>query len=258
MLPPVAVMPIISAEYAKQSNWRAILPPGSNLLVSLRTLSDAESQFVLHPVGTLQVSQRAVPLDLTLDKLGSEKPSDANRFALSVTSAGLVRTRDLQESFAPAQFKNFDDAAKLSQPAFAPQDSGIEVSAAGNAYAAGTAICRIVRYDVIIIDTKLRRTISRFAQYAGSLFHFGLRGNAAARSSLSANRMALTHPFEGAVAVYYETYAVAWQATNTVYHPEAAAFTSHASALDYLDRAVAADPTLAGTVHVLPQFEVAQ
>ena len=35
-LPPVAVMPILSAEFGKQSNWRALLPAGSNLLVSLR------------------------------------------------------------------------------------------------------------------------------------------------------------------------------------------------------------------------------
>ena len=60
-------MPILTAEFGKQSNWRALPPTGSNLLVSLRKLGVSESQLVLHPVGTLQVSQRAIPLDLTLD-----------------------------------------------------------------------------------------------------------------------------------------------------------------------------------------------
>jgi hypothetical protein len=256
-LPPVAVMPILAAEFGKQSNWRTMLPPGSKLLVSLRALSPSESQFVLHPFGTLQVSQRAIPLDLTLDTVGSQKPDDANRFAVSVSSPDLVQTATLQEPFAPAQFTALDDAAKLSQPAYVPQDSGIEVSAAGNQDASGTAIVRIVRYDVTIIDTKLRRSSSGFNHYPGTMFQHGLRGNAAARSTLSAAREQQTHPYTGSVQVSAETFAVARQSDNTVYHPQAAAFTSQASARDYIDRAVAADPTLAGALHVLPQFEVA-
>jgi hypothetical protein len=256
-LPPVAVMPILTAEFDKQSNWRAIVPAGSNLLVSLRALSPAESQFVLHPVGTLQVSQRAVPLDLTLDTVGTQKPDDANRFELSVSSPDLVKTGTLQEPFAPAQFQALDNADKLSRPAYVPLDSGIEMSAAGDQYASGTAIVRIVRYDVTIIDTKLRRSSSRFTRYPGTLFQHGLRGNAAARSTLSAVHEQQTHPFDGSVQVNAETFAVAQQSDNTVYKPEAAAFTSQASARDYIDRVVAANPAMAGTLHVLPHFEVA-
>ena len=47
------------------------------------------------------------------------------------SGAGLGKTRDLQEPFAPAQFRNFDDATKLSQPAYVPQDSGIELAGGG-------------------------------------------------------------------------------------------------------------------------------
>jgi hypothetical protein len=256
-LPPVKVMPILTAEFGKQSNWRAMLPAGSNLLVSLRALSPAESQLVLHPVGTLQVSQRAIPLDLTLDTVGSQKPDDANRFSVSVTSPDLVQTGTLTEPFAPAQFKTTDDATKLSQAAYVPQDSGIEMSAAGNQYGSGTSIVRIVRDDVTIIDTKLRRSSSKFTYYPGTLFQHGMRGNAAAKSTLSGVREQQTHPFDGSVQVSAETFVVAKQSDNTAYQPGSGAFTSPASARDYIDRAVAAAPALAGTLHVLPQFEVA-
>ena len=255
-LPPIAVMPIIAGELGKRSNWRAMLPSGSNLLVSLRKLDPSESDFVLHPVGTLQVSQRAIPLDLTLDKVGNQKPSDANRFALTVSSGGLAATRNLQESFAPAQFRDFDDAAKLSQQAYAPQDSGVELSVQGAAYASGTAITRIVRYDLTVIDTRLRRIRIRFFALTHSLFFHFLGGASATRSVFSASRKAQMQPFTERVAVAPETYAVAQRSDNTVYHPEAASFTSQASAQDYLARAVADVPTLAGTLHVLPQFEV--
>jgi hypothetical protein len=59
------------------------------------------------------------------------------------------------------------------------------------------------------------------------------------------------------VTVSSETFAVAFQSSNKVAHPEAAAFTSQASAQDYIAKAVATDPSLHGTLHVLPQFEVA-
>src|SRR5262249_32295334 len=157
----------------------------------------------------LQVSQRLLPLDLTLDKFGDQKPADANRFALSVTSGALAKTRDLQEQFAPAQFKNLDDAAKLSQPAYVPQDSGIELAVAGTTYGSGRAITRIVRYDVTIIDTKLRRSFIKFFVFAGALFNHFLRGASVARCELSAFRKAQTSPFSEPVAVAPETFAVA-------------------------------------------------
>ncbi len=154
-LPPVAVMPIIYGELGKRSNWKAQLPSGSHLLVSLRALDPAEAALVMHPVGTLQVSQRTIPLDLTLEKVGAQKPSDTNRLTLTVASKGMTKTRELQEPFAPAQFKEADDAEKLSEPAFSPQDSGIELAADGQLDASATALTRVVRYELTLIDNTL-------------------------------------------------------------------------------------------------------
>jgi hypothetical protein len=257
MLPPIAVMPVLDGEYGKQSNWKAVLPNGSNLLVTLRQLNASDSAMVLHPVGTLQVSQRAVPIDLTLDKDGNQQPSDANYFTLAVTSGALSKLGTLQEQFAPAQFKNMDDATKLSQPAFVPMDSGIELAAAGNAYASGTAITRNVRYELTVIDTKLRRVVNKFYTYVGSLFVHFLSGSSVTRSVFSALRETQMQPYSDHVAVNPETFAVALVSNNTVYSPEAASFTSQAAAQDHLTQTVTNDPTLTGTLHVLPQFEVA-
>ncbi len=91
-LPPIPVMPLLFNEFGKAENWRAELPPQNNLLVSLRKLPESESAQVLHPLGSLRVSQRAVPLELKIDKVGNQKPSDANQFELKPT-AGLVRKR---------------------------------------------------------------------------------------------------------------------------------------------------------------------
>jgi len=256
-LPPVAVMPIASGELQKSSNWRAALPPGSNLLVSLRQLGEGESGMVLHPVGTLNVSQRAVPLDLTLDKFGNQQPTDANHFSLDVTAGGLVKVQTLQEEFAPAQFKNMDDASKLSQPAYVPMDSGIAMAAGGQSYASGTAITRNVRYDLTVIDTKYRSAFRRFFSYTGSLFVHFLAGASVTRCVFSNFRKIQAQPYSDKVSVGPETYAIASQADNTLYSPSAKGFTSQAAAQDYLARQVAIDPSLHGTLHVLAQYEVA-
>lgn len=256
-LPPVAVLPILAGEFSKQSNWQAVLPNGSNLSVTLRSIDPVEAAFVLHPVGTLHVSQRAVPLDLTLDKVGNQAPSDANRFALTVESGGLAATRTLTEKFALAQFKNYDDAAKLSLQAYSPQDSGLELSAAGNVYASGTSISDNVRYELTILDTAKAPKRIKFYEYNGALFTHFLGGSSVARSAFSAKGSALVQPFTDHVSVNAESFAVAHQADNTVFHPAAAAFTSQASANDYLTRAIGSDASLAGMLHVIPGFEVA-
>jgi hypothetical protein len=257
MLPPVAVMPMVAGELGKQSNWRAIPHAGSNLLVALRKLDADEAALVLHPVGTLRISQRAVPLDLLLEKVGNAKPSDANRFELSVASPDLVEVDDLEESFAPAEFKSLPDADRLSQPAYVPMEGGIELAVAGGAYRSGTAITRIVRYDLSVVDTKRRRAATPFYVFAGFLFLHLLAGSHVARSTLSARHRSRTHPYKGAVAVSHERFAVARRSDNKAYAPDAASFRSRVAATDHLRRAVKSDPKLAGTLHVLPLFEVA-
>lgn len=255
-LPPVAVMPIVFPEFQKQSNWKAVLPPGSNLLVSLRKMDAADAAMVLHPVGTLQVSQRSVPLDMTLDKFGNQQANDANKFSIGVSGGGLSSVGALQEQFAPAQFTNMDDAAKLSQPAYVPMDSGIALAANGHAYASGTAITRKVRYELTIIDTRLLRSAHKFFNFVGSLFFHFLAGSSVARSALSASQKNLHQPYTQKVSVSAETFVVAHQSNNTAF-AGSTSFTSQAAANDYMTQQIAKDPSLAGALHVLPHYAVA-
>jgi hypothetical protein len=255
-LPPIQVMPILAAEAQKSSNWRTALPPNLKLLVSLRQLDPSEASLVLHPAGTLQVSQRAIPLDLQIDKVGSQAPSDANLFAFSVAGSALTKVRELQEPFAPSQFRNFDDATKLSQPAFVPQDSGIELAGSAT-LATATAITRPLRYDLTVIDKESEPVRFQFFAHSRAMFTNFLAGNSTGQSRLSANFRGLTRPQSGSVAVSNETFAVALQSSNQVLHPEASTFLNQAQAQDYISKAVAANPSLEGTLHVIPRFEVA-
>ncbi len=46
-------------------------------------------KLVLHPLGALRISQRAVPLDLYIQRVGNQKVSDIEQAAITVKAMGL-------------------------------------------------------------------------------------------------------------------------------------------------------------------------
>jgi hypothetical protein len=253
-LPPIAVLPKMAAEFMKLESWRATTPPAGRLFVNLRELG-SENDLVLHPVGNLQVSQRFAPLNLPLDRIGAQKPSDVNRVAVEVTSGALVVKGAVREKFAAAQYRDMDDAAKLSAPAYEPLESGVELGPAGDSWATGTSAERIVRYETIIMDTALERKPIRFFPFwAGLLSHFW-RGAAIAKSPVSLAAEQRLKPFADKVVVTGDRFTVAFQADNRPF-TTTAIFASFAEAQAHLNDTIRVNPTFAETIHVIPAVEV--
>jgi hypothetical protein len=255
-LPSIAVLPKLVEELSKTDNWRALPPPGSNLLVSLRALPDAAGQLALHPLGTLRISQRFVPLDATLDRVGAQRPSDGTLFSLAASSTTFEKRGDVDEQFAPAQFADLSDNDQLARKAFEPRHGGVALSAAGAQYESGAAIVRNNRYELITVDTNARRHRRPFARLGSLLFHHWLGGTAASLSSLSAKEKAAKVPVADGVTTAAEGFAVAMVADNSAASGESVYFTSEGAAREWMAGAVAADRALAGQLHVLPQFEL--
>ncbi|HWM07982.1 MAG TPA: DUF6603 domain-containing protein [Solirubrobacteraceae bacterium] len=256
-LPPIEVMPLAKAEFEKAEAWTALLPASANLLVSLRPLPETGQTVVMHPLGVLRITQRRLPLDLTLAKVGSQRPSDVKRLRVTVSGTGLAKVGDTLEQFAPAQFQDLDDPAKLSRPAFGREHGGVDVSATGRQVNSSRLVRRIVRYEEIILDTGFKRRRRRFAPFNAALFELFLAGNRVARADISHARAKALQPFAETIAVQDERYTVAHQATNQAYAAEGMSFASEASAREHMEEAMAGDPTLAGTLHVVPDFELA-
>lgn len=256
-LPPIAVLPILQGEINKADNWRALLPAANSLLVSLRKMPTSEAALILHPLGVLEISQRALPLELKLDKVGTQKPSDVNRVSMAVTAGGLTKKDNAFAQFALAQYQNFSDSEKLSLPAFAPEKSGLKLSAAGGEVRSSQMVKRIVRYEEIIIDNNFKRFQRRFRGVFSKLFTMLLDGNAVSRAEVSASSKKRLQPFAEKIDVKSETYTVALQSNNTAFAADSISFHSEASARDYLNRKVAEDASLVDEIHVIPSFEMA-
>ncbi|CAE6794411.1 DUF6603 domain-containing protein [Nitrospira defluvii] len=253
-LPPIEVFPLLAEELAKEPNWSALPPKSGNLLVSLRVVGETK-EFVLHPVGTLRITQRTVPLNSKIDLFGTQKPADANRFALAVKTPGLAIAKVVREEFAPAQFHAMSRNEKLAAPAFSQEDGGVDISATGDALRSSLVVRRIVRYEQIILDTNFKRFQKRFVTFSGSLFHHFLGGNAASRSSLSARLKNQMQPFQETIKTRSERFGVA-NTTNNTMVAGTGVFGSYHEAKEYMEQAIAKNPGLANTMHVLPDFEI--
>lgn len=253
-LPPISVMPLLVAEYEKQENWKALIPASSNLLVTLGKV-DALEELVLHPIGSLQLSQRAIPLNLTLDKLGSQKPDDANLFTLETGAPDLSKIRTLEEKFAIAQFKDLKDAEKLSSPSFQNIEGGLELSVSGEQFKTGKCVKRHIRYELITIDSNFERHALKFFGFIKSLFVNFLRGNTVAKADISFRSAQKMQPFAQKITIQDPGFAVANMADNKMFGGTAQ-FSSHAQAKEYMNLQIALNPQLSGALHVLPNHEI--
>jgi Family of unknown function (DUF6603) len=258
-LPARAAMPLVAGELEKAENWTAELPGGSHLMVSLRGIEANDEGLVLHPVGRLRISQRAVPLEITIDKVGNQRTSDANRFHLSVDGgSGLVKQDDSEERFAIAQFQNVDGSRKLSLPAYQSEASGVVLSAEGGQVKSSRLVKRRVRFEMIILDTNFKRFVRPFFDFWINLFSHFLDGAAIGRSALSRKRELELYPFDEKIAVRETPYVVANLRDNTPWLTEGMAFTSEARARESMNEQIAATPKLARELHVIPGHEVTE
>ena len=230
------------------------MPASGRLFVSLRNL-ESPGVLAMHPVGTLQISQRFAPLNQPLDRIGNQKPSDVNRVTASVQAGGLSVLGPTREKFAASQYRDMDDAAKLSAPAFEPLDSGVELGGAGEPWTTGRLAQRNVRYEAIIIDTALEPARNHFFQFWDALFVHFRAGASVARAAPSLANERRMQPFTARVTVSDEQFAVAWQADNTPF-TATAMFGSYAEAEAHLEASVRADGALAEAIHVISGAEV--
>ncbi|MEM7572031.1 MAG: DUF6603 domain-containing protein [Bacteroidota bacterium] len=259
-LPPIEVLPLLETELNAISNWQANLPAGVHLLVSLRKLGEGdEDQLVLHPVGTLSVSQRKLPLGVELEKFGNQVPSDVRELTVDVES-GFNKLADRKEQFAIGHFKDLKEEEKLSKPAFQPLNAGLDLSVAGDQTRTSGATARSMRYEQLLIDGAFRRRIVE-RLVALLLLIIALlrliRRNAVRQNELSATRQAELRPLDQQVKLRPDQYTVVNKANNRPAGAiETVTFDSQLQAEDFLAKEGRNNPAGAAAMQVIPATEV--
>ena len=123
---PIEVLPRLIEALRHPDNWTTQLPLGQRPLVTLTPRAEA-TDILLHPLGTLQLKQNVVPLNLDISRFGQAAPAGERRFAITGVTVGDDRQEGtvVRDFFAPAQFLELTDDEKLSRPSFEPMDAGV-------------------------------------------------------------------------------------------------------------------------------------
>ncbi len=163
VLPQKAVLPDLLPALQDPRNWSAALPDGTTQGVTFSAPKPDDTTLLVHPMGTLSVREKVVPLDLAITRYGNATPSDGNYFSVSdVQINNLEETKEFfQDYFAMGQFVALSDADKLSRPSFQKCDAGAKIGSA--TFMSGADSPRTVTYEERYIDEPAG--FSRHARY---------------------------------------------------------------------------------------------
>jgi hypothetical protein len=149
---PVDVGRLLREALAAPGSWSAELPADERPLVSLRETPGAG--LLAHPLATVAVRQRVVPLGTRIERFGTTVPRGEARFDVRPArkDGKPLPLEPLLDAFAPAQFRALTDDQKLTSPAFEPMQAGFRVSPSRPEDPRELRLVDDVRYETITID----------------------------------------------------------------------------------------------------------
>lgn len=150
--PPEKILPDLLPALQDPNNWSAGLPDGDTQAVTVSAPPPSPQTVLVHPMGTLTVREKIVPLDLPITHYKGGTPSDGNIFTISdVQINGAPATKDyFPDYFAAGQFIDLSDADKLSRPSFESYHAGAKIGSKN--LCSGPDSARDVAYDECFID----------------------------------------------------------------------------------------------------------
>jgi hypothetical protein len=102
------------------------MPRAVNPGVTLRPQNGPDEVLVVHPLGSVSVRQKLVPLGTLVTRYGAARPKDGPRaYELDVQSPAGIAAQPVLDHFAPAQFTDQTDDQKLVAPSFALLPAGL-------------------------------------------------------------------------------------------------------------------------------------
>lgn len=258
-LPQKPVLPDLFAALQNPASWSAALPDGTTVAVTLVTQNPADKTLRVHPMGTLQVREKIVPLDLPITRYGNATPADGTEFSIASVQINqqTENTQLIQDYFAAGQFLTLSDADKLSKPSFEKFDAGVNIGSA--AITQGQDSPRTVRYQERYIDDPVG--FSRFSRYyhMPADIHLALSAQGAGfvspvkNTGLVKYRTGVTPP---AITVQDAQYVVTSVDDLSVRSDIMGNSSSYFKAQAALQSHLSAHPEDAGNVQVMPMHEV--
>jgi hypothetical protein len=178
--------------------WTEVPPAADAGAVVLAGDDGTDTAVRVHPAGMLQVLQRVVPLERTLDHYGQATLDGGDRFELTAATLGgqpATSTSTVEDWFAPAQYFTLSEVEKLSSPSFERMPGGLRMGDDG--IDAGPAEPFTLDYEQIVRDPERHeqdREVPTTFQPPWSALAAAVSRSAAARARTAARLPASTTP----------------------------------------------------------------
>ncbi len=259
-LPGTSVLPLLIEEFEKNENWDTIPSSTTIELVTLSNFAPDDNSVLVKPFGSLEVNQKVVPLDLTMDKFGNYKPDDITKVTIKeVTIGGEIQDEadldDIKNSFAPAVYKEMSDSDKLQAPSYENQNSGVRVTSTDE-IVFDYGINRLVEYESILSDFEEEELGN--LSFNSDFFKVFVTGGAVGKSPMSKLIKNNKVKANRTVSLDDEKFAVVSSVDLTNVHGGNKLFNSKAEADEYLKELVKTDSSKKGKVQLSPAFQMAE
>ncbi len=272
-LPDVNVLPLVIKALNDSNNWKSELPVDHFDLITLRKDIDlAEGEVLMAAFGTLTVSQKIVPLGISIERFGNNNPTGDKLFEISdirlYNSSGTtpLDTETAREDFVPAAYKEMSDDDKLSAPSFEKLKGGFKTTGTDEPETQW-GINKNVEYEVIISDTERMndnpdRGLTSYGIHQSDLLtipaelftHFA-KGGAVSNSVLSGKNRVRTFNNPKKVTLGTEHFVIARKNDLKVFDSVTFQQGSRAEANEAFLNAATADPSLKDELIIIPDYK---
>jgi len=273
-LPDINVLPLVIKALNDSNNWKSELPEDHFDLITLRKDTElAEGEVLMAAFGTLSVSQKIVPLGITIERFGNNNPTGVKLFEISnvrlYNSGGTeaLDTEKVSEDFVPAAYKEMSDDDKLSSPSFEKLQGGFRTMGT-DIPETQWGINKDVEYEVIISDIDrqndnppdseltcygIRQT--GMSKLPAELFTLFAKGGAVRNSVLSGKNRVRKFKNPKRVTLGIEHFVIASKNDMKLFDPGSFQKGSKAEANEALLNAANADPSLKDELIIIPDYK---
>ena len=123
----VDVGALLREELEREDAWSALSPTGATPVI----VTDPDDSLTVDPSGRIQVLQRIVPLERTIEVYGNAQPSGGDQFTLSAVGFAADDVEGVDDYFAGAHYFRLDEDEKLSAPSFSLMKAGLVLGGSG-------------------------------------------------------------------------------------------------------------------------------
>lgn len=258
-LPDVEVWPKLEAALKDKKNWQATMSTNVPLLVTVREITTTGNQVVVHPQGTLAVSQKVVPLNINISRFGNCRPDPDGYSYFSIdisypSQSNLPKT-DLKEYFAPNEYFSLSESERLNRPSFELMTAGAQVTSTSNALTSGGYRARQYDYETTVMDSR-RNPVKMMnpTHLETALLKPLSGGNASNNSPLNMPARMRGGNSSSQFSIGGNTYALAQTSNLSQYGTTTTG--SYTEALALLENTLALNPALEGQLQVVNTFEL--